>query len=70
MRDNARVAITPRCDQHAVRHIGTVIKNRLAPERGHFTIRLMHDQIGGGEIPVPALSPGEGRIDPAIRDTA
>ena len=70
MRENARVARMASRDQHAVRHLGTIIEDRLAPERGHFTIRLIHDLICRGEIPIVALAAGKRRVDSAVRHAA
>ena len=58
------------CHQHPVRHFPPIVENRIAGERGHPTIRFLHDQIGRGKVPVPALSAGKGGIEIALRDPA
>ncbi len=49
---------------------GDYTEDRIARERGHSTIRFVHDQIRGGKIPVAALAPGKSRIQAAIGDPA
>ena len=72
MLDNACMTIAPRRHQHPVRHVPAVVEDRVPRERGHVTIRFVHDQIGRGKVPVAALAAGEGRIQrcPARRGTA
>ena len=70
MLDNARMTIAARCHQHPVRHLPAIIEDRIPRERGHPTIRFLHDQIGRGKIPVAALAAGKSRIEAAIRDPA
>ncbi len=42
--------------QHPVHHLPAIILNRIPRERGHSTIRFLHDQIRRGKIPVAALA--------------
>ena len=70
MPDNARMTLTPRCHQHPVHHVPAIVKDRIPRERGHPTIRFLHDQIRRSKIPIPALPAGKGRIQRAVRDPA
>ena len=70
MLDNARVAVTPRRDEHPVRHIAQIVNEPIPRKRGHITIGFLHDQIGRRKIPVAALATGEGRIQTSLRDPA
>src|SRR5436190_18407130 len=70
MPDYARMTIASRCHQHPVHHIPAIIRYRIPRERGHSTIRLLHDQIGGGKVPVAALAAGKSGIETALRHPA
>src|SRR6266700_783751 len=70
MLDNARMTIVSRSHQHSVRHLPAIIRNRIPRERGHPTIRFLHDQIGRRKVPVAALPAGESRVKAALRDPA
>ena len=68
MLDDACMTIAPRCHQHPVRCLPAIVGYRLPRERGHVTIRFVHDQIGRGKVPVAALAAGKSRIETAIRE--
>ena len=68
MSDDARMTFASRCHQHSVHHVPAIVKQRIPRQRRHFTIGLLHDQIGGGKIPVAALPAGKGGIQRAVRD--
>ena len=70
MLDNARMTIASRCHQHPVRHLPAIVEDRVPRERGHVTIRFLHDQIGRGKVPVAALAAGKSGIETALRDPA
>ena len=70
MRNDPRMTIASRRHQHPVHHVPAIVKDRIPRERRHSTIRFLHDQIGGGKIPVAALPAGKGGIQRAVRDTA
>ena len=70
MLDNACMTIAPRCHQHPVRNLPAIVEDRIPGERGHVTIRFLHDQMGRGKVPVAALATGKGRIEPSVRDPA
>src|SRR6202043_4130757 len=70
MLDNACMTIAPRCYQHPVRHLPAIVEDGVPRERGHATIRFLHDQIGRGEVPVAALAARKSGIELALRDPA
>ena len=70
MRDNARMTIAARCHQHSMRQFAAIIKEGISGESGHITIRLPHDQISRGKVPVSALSAGKSGIEAALGDPA
>ena len=59
MLDNACVPIMSRSHQHPVRHLPAIILNRVPRERGHPTIRFLHDQIRRRKVPIAALTAGK-----------
>ena len=70
MLDNACMTIASRCHQHPVRHLPAIIEDRVPRERGHVTIRFLHDQIGRRKVPVAALATGKRRVQASMRDPA
>ena len=70
MLDNASMTIASRCHQNPVRHLPAIVEDRVPRERGHATIRFLHDQIGRGKVPVTALAAGKSRIEASLRDPA
>ena len=70
MPDNACMTIASRCHQHPVRHLPAIVEDRIPRERGHPTIRFLHDQIRRRKVPVAAVAAGEGGIETALRDPA
>ena len=64
------MTIAPRRHQHPVRHLRAIVCDRVPRERGHVTIRFVHDQIGRGKVPVAALTSRKGGIEPAVGDPA
>ena len=70
MLDNARMTIASRCHQHPVRHLPAIVLDRVPRERGHLTIRFLHDQIRRGKVPVAALAARKSGIEAALRDPA
>ena len=70
MLDNARMPIVSRCHQYSVHHLPAIILNRIPRERGHSTIRFLHDQIRRGKIPVAALAACKSGIEAAVRNPA
>src|SRR6476660_9593179 len=70
MLDNASMTIASRCHQNPVRHLPAIVEDRVPRERGHVTIRFLHDQIGRGKVPVAALATRKSCIETALRDPA
>lgn len=70
MLDNARMSIVSRRHQHPVHHLPAIILNRIPRERGHSTIRFLHDQIRRGKIPIAALAACKSGIETAVRNPA
>ena len=70
MRDDARMTIASRCNQHPVRHFPPIVEDRFAGKRGHVTIRFLHDQIRRGKIPIAALAAGKCGIQMSVRNPA
>lgn len=70
MRDDFSMSIASCCYQHPVRHIPTIIEDRIAGQCGHFTIRFLHDQMRRRKIPIAALSACKSSIECAMRDAA
>ena len=70
MLDNACMTIASRCHENPVRHLSAIIGYRVPRERGHVTIRFVHDQIRRGKIPIAALTAGKRGIQAALRDPA
>jgi hypothetical protein len=70
MLDNACVTIVSRCHQHPVHHLPAIILNRIPRERGHPTIRFLHDQIRRGKIPIAALAACKSGIEAAVSNPA
>ena len=70
MCDDARMTIAARGHQHPVRHFPAIIQDRISREVAHPTIRFLHDQIGGGKIPIMTVAPRKSRIERAMRDAA
>ena len=66
MPDNARMTIASRCHQHPVHHVPAIVKDRIPRERGHSTIRFLHDQIRSRKVPVPALAARKSGIEFAM----
>ena len=69
-RDNARMTIASRRHQHPVCYLPAIIDNPLAGQRGHLTIRFLHDQMSRRKIPIATISAGEGRVEITLRDPA
>jgi len=65
MFDDECMTIAPCRHQHPVRHLAAIILDGFPRQRRHFTIRFLHDQIGRGKIPVPALTAREGHVKPS-----
>ena len=70
MLDNARMTIASRGHQHPVRHLPAIVEDRIPRERGHVTIRFLHDQIGRGKVPVAALAAGKSSFQATMCDPA
>ena len=70
MLDNACMAVATRSHEHSMRHFAAIIGERIPRQRGHVTIRFLHDQIGRGKIPVTALPTGKSRIQASLRNPA
>ncbi len=51
-----------------MRYGPAIVQDRIPGQRRHATIRFVHDQIGGGKIPVAALTAGERGIEPSVRN--
>ena len=68
MLDNARMTIASRCHQHPVRHLPAIVEDAVARERGHVTIRFLHDQIGRCKVPIVALTTCECGIKRPMSD--
>ena len=67
MRDDGRMTIASRCHQHAVRHFPPIVEDFITGKCSHPTIRFVHDQIGGGKVPVPTLPARKRGIEIALR---
>ena len=70
MLDDLSVTLTPRCHQYLVRYDPAIVQDGISGERSHATIRFVHDQIGGGKIPVAALTARESGIELPVGNPA
>ena len=70
MLDNTRMTIASRSHQRPVHHLPAIVFNRIPRERGHLTIRFLHDQIRCRKVPVATLAACKGGIEVALRDPA
>ena len=66
MLDNTRMTIASRSHQHPVCHFPAIVLDRIPRERGHLTIRFLHDQIRCRKVPVATLAARKSGIEIAL----
>jgi hypothetical protein len=67
MLDNTRMTIASGSHQRPVHHLPAIVFNRIPRERGHLTIRFLHDQIRCRKVPVATLAARKGGIEVSLR---
>ena len=64
------MTIASRSHQHPVPDFPAIVEDCVAGQRGHFTIRFLHDQIRRRKVPVATIAARKSGIEIALRDPA
>jgi len=60
------MALAPCCNEHAMGRDGAVVAQRGSRDRRHGAAGLVHQEIGGGKVPIMAIAAGEGHVERAV----